>query len=94
MTPFFSFRGDEPAELAGRARVGLRTQVRKTRLELGIGECSIACFVQFIDNPRGGPPGSANPLPTRDLLARHGRAYSWNLDFVGSFAKSTAFEFI
>jgi hypothetical protein len=43
---FFSFRSDELGELAGRAGVRLRTQIRKTRLECRIGERSIDFFLR------------------------------------------------
>src|SRR6186713_1449778 len=62
--PFFSFLGDELAELCGRTCKHGAAQVGKSRFHFGIGEGRVDFLVKRLDDVAGRIRGCADPMPT------------------------------
>src|SRR5262249_37711400 len=73
--PLFGFVGDELAELAGREREHVATEIGKPRLQLGVGQGRIDFLIELVDDLRRRVPGRADAEPTARLVARHKITY-------------------
>src|SRR5215472_3373591 len=75
VAPFLRFVGDELAELAGREREHVATEIGKPRLQLGVGQGRIDFLIELVDDLRRRVPGRADAEPTARLVARHKITY-------------------
>src|SRR5262249_17841812 len=70
--PFLGLIGDELTEIGRRTGEHGATKLGKPRLDLGIGECSVALPVELVDDGRGRSLGRAEAPPVAVLVAPHG----------------------
>src|SRR5262249_24701568 len=73
--PFFGLVGDEPAEVAGREREHVATQVGKPCLHLGISKASVDPLVELFDDLGLRSLWRAEAEPAARLIARHELTY-------------------
>src|SRR6266404_8646891 len=69
-TPFLGLRGDVLSEIGGRSNKGSGAQLRKSGLQLCVGEARIDLLVQLIHNLGARVFWSANTIPGARLITR------------------------
>src|SRR4029450_1591988 len=69
-SPFLGLLGEVLSEFGGRSNKGKGAQLRKSGLQLCIGEASIDLPVQLIDNLGARVSWSANTIPGARLVTR------------------------
>ena len=62
-TPFLGLLGEVLSEFGGRSNKGMGAQLRKSSLQLCVGEARIDLLVQLIDNLGARVSWSANTIP-------------------------------
>jgi hypothetical protein len=70
LAPFLGFIGDELAEVGGRERENVASQVGEPRLDFGIGEAGIDLLVQPFDDFGGRVAGRTKAVKVARLIAR------------------------
>src|SRR4029450_13341006 len=69
-TPFLGLLGEVLSEFGGRSNKGRGAQLRKSGLQLCLGEARIDLLVQLIDNLGARVSWSANTIPGARLITR------------------------